>query len=173
MNTSLSNSLLFAQCLFTVSLAYTAYSNRIRILENCNYHYINFRKYLNNLKPITVIETIKLNSATIYHINLLGTPFIVNDLDIDIDRYNNLKNSLIIPHSPNDILEGVINQSGQQRDITDLSKLLIGPFLDQITAKNEKWIFEYLEKKLNYKNIASLDIALINGKNNNLKNRNI
>jgi len=157
----------------SISLLYAAYLNRIKILENCNYHYINAKQYVNNINPITVIETIKLKSATIYYIKLLDSLFIVNDLNINIDDYKSLKNSLVIPHSPEDILETVLKKGSEEIDITDLSKLLIGPFLDQITDKNEKWIFEFLEERHNYSDINALEITLINGKTNNLKNRNI
>jgi len=157
----------------TFSLAYATYSHRIMILENCNYQYLNIRKYINNLKPITIMETIKLKSATIYHIKLLGAQFIVSDLNIDIDRYNSLRNSLVIPHSPEDILDAILIQNDKEIDITDVSKLLIGPFLDQIHEKNVKWIFEYLQEKHNYTDITSFTITLINGKKNKLKNRNI
>ena len=159
--------------LVTVSIGYLTYLNRITILENCNYHYLNVHKYINNLNPITVLETIKLKSKTIYHIKLLDTYFIVNDLDINIDEYTRLKTSLHIPHSPEDIMEGVLIKNDEEIDITDISKLLIGPLLNQISEVNEKWIFEYLESRHNYTNISSFEITLINGIKNSLKNRNI
>jgi len=159
--------------IFTFSLAYAAYSNRIKILENCNYYYVNIKTYIEDINPITIVETIKLKSETIYHIKLLDSSFIVKDLNINIDNYKALKKSLIIPHSPEDILNATLTSDDKEVDIMDQAKLLIGPFLDQINEKNEKWIFEYLEKHHNFKNIISLKITLINGKINNLKNRNI
>ena len=173
MSSNMNSIILGVSSFCSISLLYTAYLNRIKILENCNYHYINAKQYVNNINPITVIETIKLKSATIYYIKLLDSLFIVNDLNINIDDYKSLKNSLVIPHSPEDILEAVLKKGSEEIDITDLSKLLIGPFLDQITDKNEKWIFEFLEERHNYSDINALEITLINGKTNNLKNRNI
>ena len=173
-NGFLMGSLFFsAGSILTVSLGYYAFLHRIKLLENCNHHYITFNKYLSNLNPITVMETIKLKSNTVYHIKLLDKYFIVKDLNIDIDQYKKLKISLVIPHSPEDILEATLISDDEEIDITDLSKLLIGPLLNQITDQNEKWIFEYLDQKLNYTNINTFEITLINGKKNSLKNRNI
>ena len=70
-NGFLMGSIIFsASSILTVSLGYYAFLHRIKLLENCNYHYINFNKYISNLKPVTVMETIKLKSNTIYHIKL-------------------------------------------------------------------------------------------------------
>lgn len=145
-------------------VGYYTYINRIWMLENVNFYYKRFDKYIKNLNPLQVLETYNLDSKNIYLIKLIDKHFIVSETNIDIKKYTDLKNSLIIPHTPEDILEATLTtESNHLLDITEVSKLLIGPFLNQFTQQNKKWIFEYLEKKHKYKNIKTIELMFING----------
>ena len=160
--------------LVSLSLGYYTYINRMEILENCNQYYVNIAEYIKNLNPLKVYEIINLDNGTVFDITLLNRRFIVPDLNIDINKYKKLQTSMVIPHSPDDILETIlINNNNEKIDITDLSKLLIGPFLNQISEPNEKWIFEYLEKKHKYTNINVIELTFINNKKKCLKNKSI
>lgn len=145
-------------------IGYYSYINRIFLLENINFYYKQGDEYIKNLYPLRVIEVYNLDSKKIYLIKIMNKPFIVPETNINIQQYKNFKNSLVIPHSPEDILEASITTENEETiDITEVSKLLVGPLVDQFTQENKDWIYEYLEKKHNYKNIKVVKIMFING----------
>ena len=159
--------------ILTISTGYLAYKNRMGIFENCNSYFIGISNLITNIYPIRIQKTLVLNSVKIYNITLLDRPFIVTDLKIDIEAYEKLKNSLVIPHTPDDILETVILIGTEKIDITDISKLLIGPFLNQFDDTNSSWIFEYLSSEYEYNNIDEIQLTFINGQKNKLKSKDI
>ena len=114
-----------------IGIGYYIITNKMSILENLNYYYREGMDYIYYFKPIRIYETIQLDSKKIYLICLMDKDFIVTDLNIDIEKYKILANSIKIPHTPNDILEAnIITDKGTVQDITDICELLIGPFLN-------------------------------------------
>ena len=137
--------------------------NRIPLLENANFYYKKSNRYLQNIYPLKIEQTIALRKREIYSINLMGRRFIVNDTDIDIEAYKILITSLTIPHTPDDILDATITYNDDTEcDITDIAKLLIGPHLDQVTASNKDWIIEYLGLVHDLHNIKTIKLQFIN-----------
>ena len=149
--------------LATIGLGMIIYQNRISLLSSGNMYYRKSGLFISNLYPLKIIKSLDLEKQQVYLIELLGRPFIVSNTAIDIEGYKSLKKSVKIPHTPDDILETIcITGNGEEIDITDESRELIGPFLNQFTYENKEWIVEYLEKYREINDINSLRLTFIN-----------
>ena len=144
------------------------YQNRLSILAEGNMYYRGVRNFIRNLNPIKILKIIQLKSEKIYLVELLGREFLVKDHEIDVVRYKELQNSHTLPHTPDDILETMCQSSSGEIDITDISRKLIGPFLEQFTEQNKIWIKEYLELSLDINKVNSIKLTFINNSEINI-----
>lgn len=144
------------------------YNKRFSILAEGNMYYRGFNNFLNNLNPIKIIETIQLKSEKIYLIELLGKEFLVKDIEIDVSKYKTLRTSIVIPHTPDDILETICQTSNGEIDITDISRKLVGPFLTQFTEDNKNWIKEYLNMYHDIDHVNAINLTFINNSEINI-----
>ena len=149
--------------LATMGVGMIIYQNSISVLSIGNMYYRKTSSFISNLYPLKIIKSLDLKKQQVYLVELLGRSFIVLNTTIDIEAYKKLKKSVKIPHSPDDILETICTtKNGTEIDITEDSRELIGPFLDQFTYENKGWILEYLEKYREINDIKNLTLTFIN-----------
>jgi len=145
------------------------YYKHIEILKWSNYYYrwvISWSLF----NPSYINRVDMINGQIYYYITLRGRSFITIDNQLDISKYEAFSRKMVIPNSPDNILEAdIITNDGEKIDVLDDIKLLCGPFVDQYTRENKKWIFNYLINEYTMiekiSDIKELTIELINGEN--------
>ena len=151
--------------LLLLGAGYFIYRNYYHILKEVFYYYTKLNKSFKRIDYIKTNYDIILANTKLYNITMAdGKEFLVKNRNIDTEKYNLLKSTFTIPHSPDDIFEATITTDKNETiDVERSCKCICGPFIDQITESNKLWIFEYLKHIKNLEdNIVVLKVDFIN-----------